>query len=83
MKRIFSVLALMAVMAAMMVASAIPAFAAAPEGAGCVGRANSNTPPTTKGPAISAGAKLGFVAPEVTQAAHEPHDACDEGRLPT
>jgi hypothetical protein len=52
MKRICSVLAVVALMAVMLVVSAMPAFAAASQNANCVGEQFSNQDPTTTGPIV-------------------------------
>ncbi len=76
MKRIFSVLAVMAIMAAMLMASAIPAFAAS-DNANCIGQRISVAPTTPpRGEAISAGAQQGLVGLGLSTEAHQERDAC-------
>lgn len=57
MKRIFSVVAVAALMAAMLAFYAVPAFAAASDDASCKGQNNSALPPGAKGKAFSTIAK--------------------------
>ena len=61
MRRIVSVLAVMAIMAAMLVASAIPAFAAAGDNANCVGQVRSTAVPGNNGPVVSGYASDGLL----------------------
>ena len=76
MRRTFSVLAVTALMVAMLMASAIPAFAAASENAGCIGQRLSGAPPGDVGPVLSeiAGPSLG---PAVSSTAQIPPEQCD------
>ena len=83
MRRILTVLALAALMAAMVVATALPAFAQASGEAGCVGQALSTaattTPPGTVGNTISTGAQAfapGEVGKQFSEQAQQPRDAC-------
>ena len=61
MRRIVSVLTVMAIMAAMMVASAIPAFADAGDNANCIGQLRSTAAPGYTGPVISGYASDGLL----------------------
>lgn len=61
MRRIFSVLTVIAIMTAMLVASAIPAFAAAGDNANCVGQVCSTAAPGNNGPVISGYASDGLL----------------------
>ena len=77
MKRIIVVLSVMAIMAAMAVAMAMPAFAAASEKASCVGEAFSEAPAGLKGPAVSAFAKQGGIGGPISGIAQLPHEQFD------
>jgi len=61
-------------MAAMVVASAMPAFAAASENASCVGESFSNAPPESKGQFVSELAEQGGIGPAVSGSAHNPRE---------
>ncbi len=75
MRRIISVLAVAATMAAMLAVSAMPAFAVAnPENGSCIGEAFSEAPPTLKGPAVSTFAKEGNFGEHVSTSAQNPRE---------
>jgi hypothetical protein len=83
MRRILLVLSVAALMAAMLVASALPAFAQAGENAGCAGQefsaAATGLPPGTLGNAISTNAQEqppGAVGKSISFLAKEPRNAC-------
>ena len=70
-RRIISVLSVALVMAAMLVAIAIPAFAAAGDNANCVGQIRSTAAPGNTGPLISGYASDGaLVGSGYSEVAH-------------
>ena len=77
MRRTVSVLAVTALMVAMLMASAIPAFAAAGENAGCIGQRLSVAPPGDVGPVLSEAAQQDFLGPLVSSTAQIPPELCD------
>ena len=74
MRRIFSLSVMALVMAAMIVAMAIPAFAAASPRASCVGEAFSNAEPGTKGQVVSQAAIGGGIGEEISTGAKVPRE---------
>ena len=69
MRRIILLVVVALVMAAMLIASALPVFAAASDNASCVGEAFSEAPPGTKGEVASTAAtgnEPGYVADRVS-----------------
>jgi hypothetical protein len=83
MRRIISLVVVALVMAAMMLATALPAFAQASENAGCVGQAFSTgattRPPGDVGSTVSDFATEqppGAVGQDVTMTTQEPRDDC-------
>ncbi len=85
MRRILLVLTVALVMAAMMVATALPAFAQASEDTGCAGQALSTaateTPPGTVGNTIrtfNEQAFPGAIGRSFKQQAQQPRDACPD-----
>ena len=74
MRRIISVLAVAALMAGMLLASALPVFAAASDNTSCIGEAFSEAPPGSQGEVVrtaATGNEPGFVGERVSSVAPE------------